>query len=92
MAKQNIWKNGFFPGILWLLYKYDPSFENVAIKYTEALTNQSDRTDTHDLGMIIYNSFGKALESNSLKIDKAKYKKILEAAKNNLDTRFDDNV
>ncbi len=92
MAKQNIWTNGFFPGILWLLYKHDQSFENPAIKYTETLTNQSDRTDTHDLGMIIYNSFGKALESKSLKIDRTKYKKILETAKNNLDTRFDENV
>lgn len=92
MAKRDTWTNGFFPGVLWLLYKQDPTFEGPAIKYTETLMDQSNRNDTHDIGMTIYNSFGNALESTSTKIDKAKYKKILETAKNNYDTRFNANV
>lgn len=56
------WTSGFYPGILWLLYEQSGNKDYA----TEARTRQSEissqqfNTSTHDVGFIIYNSFGNA--------------------------------
>jgi len=54
------WTSGFFPGMLWYLYELtqNPKWLAEAKKYTQHLENQQFTTTTHDLGFILYCSFG----------------------------------
>jgi unsaturated chondroitin disaccharide hydrolase len=54
------WTSGFFAGTLWLLYEHthDPVWRGRAERWTAGLESQATRTDTHDLGFMIFNSFG----------------------------------
>lgn len=54
------WCSGFFPGVLWQLYADAPS--NQLLRYAELYTDRVEpvkhMTDTHDLGFMLYCSFG----------------------------------
>lgn len=54
------WTSGFFPGSLWLMYEYtkDTSWLTRATQWTAGLEGQKNNTSTHDLGFILYSSFG----------------------------------
>jgi unsaturated chondroitin disaccharide hydrolase len=54
------WTSGFFPGQLWLLYQAtgSPQWLKDAQAWTKPLASQAARTDTHDVGFIIGESFG----------------------------------
>jgi len=54
------WTSGFFPGELWLLYQATGSAQWLADaqSWTAPLASQATRTDTHDVGFIIGESFG----------------------------------
>ena len=54
------WTSGFFPGELWLLYQATGSQQWLAKakSWTAPLASQASRTDTHDVGFIIGESFG----------------------------------
>lgn len=58
------WTNGFYPGILWMLYVHtgDLAWKVKAEKVTRALEVQKDQIYHHDIGFIIMSSFGKAYE------------------------------
>ena len=58
------WTNGFYPGILWMLYAHtgDIAWKVKAEKVTRALEVQKDQIYHHDIGFIIMSSFGKAYE------------------------------
>jgi len=58
------WTTGFFPGILWQIYKYDrdPQVLEQAEKWTEVLRESQTFDRNHDIGFIMYSSFGNALE------------------------------
>lgn len=73
------WTSGFFPGILWQLYKYkeDDSLLKQAQRWTEGLEEQKT-APTHDVGFMINNSFGRGYRDAGIE----RYKKVtLEAAK-----------
>jgi hypothetical protein len=55
------WTSGFFAGSLWLLYERtgDPVWRQRAQRWTVGLEAQKARTDTHDLGFMIFDSFGR---------------------------------
>jgi caffeoyl-CoA O-methyltransferase len=57
------WTSGFFPGELWFMYEMtnDPAWEERARKFTEPLQVLRYHTGTHDLGFMMYNSFGNGL-------------------------------
>jgi len=57
----NDWCSGFWPGVLWYLYNdtHQNKWKVAADKYTRELTPVLDRTFDHDLGFMLYNSFGK---------------------------------
>ncbi|MBV5283548.1 MAG: glycoside hydrolase family 88 protein [Paludibacter sp.] len=59
-CKPNNWVSGFFPGVLWYLYENKPSEElkTLAVNYTHRIENQQFTTSTHDVGFIIFCSFG----------------------------------
>ena len=54
------WISGFFPGVLWYLYENTPTDElkRYAELYTERVESAKDMTTTHDLGFMLYCSFG----------------------------------
>jgi len=56
------WTSGFFPGILWFFYNYTGSqqWHDAARKWTLYLDPvKKMRKKNHDLGFMVYNSFGK---------------------------------
>lgn len=55
------WTSGFFAGNLWLAYELtgDEKMEAEARKITSRLYNMKDFTGTHDLGFIVYCSYGR---------------------------------
>jgi len=54
------WCSGFFPGVLWYLYEYSQSATvlDYARNYTARIEKEKDNTGTHDLGFMLYCSFG----------------------------------
>ena len=80
------WTSGFFPGSLWYLYELtgDEAWKNYGIKYTEGMERIKKYTGNHDIGFMIYCSFGNGyrLTKNPAYADV-----IVEAAKS-LSTRF----
>jgi rhamnogalacturonyl hydrolase YesR len=54
------WCSGFFPGVLWYLYEYnnDPELLNYAKNYTARIEREKYNRRTHDLGFMLYCSFG----------------------------------
>ncbi|MDX9747900.1 MAG: glycoside hydrolase family 88 protein [Paludibacter sp.] len=54
------WTSGFFPGSLWYMYEFtgDESFKSKAQQFTNLLYNLKDYRGTHDLGFMVYCSYG----------------------------------
>jgi VCBS repeat-containing protein len=54
------WTSGFFPGNLWLMYQAtgDAAWRTAAQTRQAGLESQKTRTDTHDLGFMLFDSFG----------------------------------
>lgn len=84
------WCSGFFPGTLWYLYENSKSQE--MLKYAKLYTDRVERekltTDNHDVGFMIFCSFGNGLRLT----EEEKYKDVLLTAAKSLSTRFDSNV
>ena len=84
------WTSGFFAGDLWLAYELtgDEALAEAARKYTAQLYEIKDFTGHHDLGFMIYCSYGRQWanfqESEVLQI-------IIDAA-NSLCTRFNPTI
>jgi chondroitin AC lyase len=80
------WTSGFFPGNLWYAYEYtkDTALKTAAIKWTEGLAPLQYFTRHHDLGFMMYCSYGNAyrLTGNNA------YKNILVQSAKSLSTRF----
>jgi rhamnogalacturonyl hydrolase YesR len=88
--KTSDWTGGFFPGSLWFLYEYtgDEALKKAAIARTAPLEAEKTNTRTHDLGFMLYNSFGNAYRLT----EEEKYMEILLKGANSLATRFHPNV
>ena len=56
------WCSGFFPGTLWQVYEYTHNdyWRRKAISYTWPIEEAKWHKGTHDLGFMMYDSFGKA--------------------------------
>lgn len=80
------WTSGFFPGSMWYMYEltHDKKWEKVGTKYTEALDSVKYLKWHHDIGFMIYCSYGNAYR---LTKNPAYESVIVEAAKS-LSTRF----
>ena len=54
------WVSGFVPGTLWYLYQYsnDPKMLEYAKNYTARFEREKNNRGTHDLGFMLYCSFG----------------------------------
>lgn len=84
------WTSGFFPGELWYMYEYtkDPKWEKQARMFTASLEEQKQTKTTHDLGFMMYCSFGNGLRLTN----DQEYKPILLEAANSLISRYKPNA
>jgi len=80
------WTSGFYSGILWQLYDYtkDKKWEQAARKWTRGLEKEKYNTFTHDLGFMLYCSFGSGLHLTG----DPEYKTILLQGAKSLSKRF----
>jgi unsaturated chondroitin disaccharide hydrolase len=84
------WTSGFYAGSLWYMYDYtkDKKWEDAARQWTSGLESEKFNTRTHDLGFMLYCSFGNGLR---LKNDPA-YKDIMIQGAKSLTKRFNPNT
>ena len=84
------WTSGHFPGSLWYLYEAtgDEAFKDKAIFWTERLAPNSTADTNHDLGFIMYCSYGNA--RRLLKTDK--YNAILIETAETLCSRYNEGL
>ena len=84
------WCSGFYPGTLLYLYEQtkDEALYNEAMRILKLLEKEKNNTSTHDLGFMMYCSFGNA---NRL-APKPEYKEILLTSAKSLSTRFNPKV
>lgn len=80
------WTPGFFPGSLWYLYELtnEDKWKEAAEEWTISLEPLKTFTGHHDLGFMIYCSYGNAERLAS----KPEYKDILIESANSLSSRF----
>jgi len=81
------WTSGFFPGSLWYLFELsgNPAWKKYAEEWTESLEPLKTFTKHHDLGFMIYCSYGNGYRLTS----NPQYKAIIEESGQSLATRFD---
>lgn len=81
------WVSGFFPGVLWQLYS--DSGDNELRRYAELFTDRVEpakkKTDTHDLGFMLYCSFGQGYKLTG----NPRYLDIIREGTGSLLTRYD---
>jgi hypothetical protein len=85
-SKDSWWTSGFFPGTLWYLYEYSKTddLKQAAQVMTRRVEKQQYTTDNHDVGFMIYCSYG-----NGLRLLKEKsYEQVIINAAKSLSTRF----
>ena len=88
LVKGQDWTSGFFPGELWFLYEYTGNKEwlSPAKKFTASLESQKYYAGTHDLGFMIYCSFGNGYRLTG----DTTYKTVIIQAAKTLSTRFNE--
>jgi unsaturated chondroitin disaccharide hydrolase len=85
-AKPAWWTSGFFPGSLWYLYEYskDEKIKEYAIMMTAKVEKEKTNTGTHDLGFMLYCSFGNGIRLTG----EEKYSEVLMTGAKSLSSRF----
>ena len=89
-AKSNWWTSGFFPGSLWYLYEYskDEKIKDYAKIITARIEKEKNNTGTHDLGFMLYCSFGNGFRLTGEK----SYNDVLLTGARSLSTRFSPDI
>lgn len=84
------WCSGFFAGSLWQVYAYTHNdfWRQQAISWTWPIEEAKWHKGTHDLGFIIYDSFGKAYEQT----EERSYKDVVLQSAKTLITRYNPTV
>lgn len=80
------WRSGFFPGSVWYLYELtgDEKYLPLARKYSKAIEEAKNLTWHHDVGFMVYCSFGNGLRLTG----DTEYIDIIVQAAKSLSTRF----
>lgn len=80
------WCSGFYPGTLLYIYEYtkDTSILNLALQKLQLLQPEDKLKGTHDLGFMMFCSFGNAYRI----LHNPLYKKIIDTAANTLSLRY----
>lgn len=84
------WRSGFFPGTLWQVYEYTHNdyWRQQAISYTWPIEEAKWHKGTHDLGFMMYDSFGKAYELTG----ERSYRDVVVQSARTLITRYSPKV
>lgn len=84
------WTPGFFPGTLWYLYELtgNEQWKTKAEEWTYPLEQQQFLKSNHDVGFVMYCSYGNAERLAS----KPDYKEILVQSAKSLCTRYNDTI
>ena len=90
VSNSDWWCSGFFPGALWYLYEYnkDPELSTYARNFTSRIEKEKNNKGTHDLGFMLYCSFGNGYRLTG---DTA-YRNTLLTGAESLITRFNPTV
>jgi len=88
------WTGGFFPGSLWFLYHQsgNEQTKNAAIRWTEALEKAKDFTVNHDIGFVMYCSYGNAIKYLDDPAKVKAYKDLIIYSANTALKRYDPKV
>jgi len=80
------WTSGFFPGSLWYLFEGtgDARWRATAERFTALLEPEQHNTHTHDVGFILYCSYGNGLRLTG----NPAYRPVLLNGAKSLSTRF----
>ena len=83
------WCSGFYPGTVLYLYEYsnDTKLLDEAKRKLKYLEKEKNNKGTHDLGFMLYCSFGNALRLTN---DSSAYKNVLSTGAASLATRYKD--
>lgn len=84
------WTSGFFAGSLWQMFAMTraPVWRTLAERWTEGLEANKTRTNTHDLGFLIFDSFGLGYQLTRA----PRYRDVVFDASRSLATRFNPTV
>ena len=87
MIGERDWCSGFPAGSYWYMYELtgNEQWKNVAVQNTEKLEGVQFYTGTHDLGFMVFCSYGNAYRLTG----NEKYKEVIIQASESLATRFD---
>lgn len=80
------WCSGFFPGSLWYIYENSHNAEvlQYAKLYTDRVEREKFTTDNHDVGFMLYCSFGNGLRLT----EDERYNEVLLTGARSLATRY----
>lgn len=80
------WRSGFFPGSVWYLYDLtgEETYRELAHNYSKAIEEAKNLTWHHDVGFMIYCSFGNGLRLTG----NPEYSDVVLQAAKSLSTRF----
>ena len=84
------WVSGFFPGVLWMLYENsrDERLRQYAEQFTARVEPAKKMTNTHDLGFMLYCSFGQGYRLTGNK----HYLDVIDEGTQSLLTRWNDKL
>ena len=84
------WCSGFFPGSLWYIYENtkNPEILDYAKMYTDRVEREKYTVDNHDVGFMLYCSFGNGLRLTG----EERYKEVLLTGARSLATRYREKV
>jgi len=85
-TKLNDWTEGFFPGCLWYIYENNQNvdWQKMALKWTLPMEKLQYVTNHHDIGFLMYCSYGNAYRLTK----EEKYKDVLLQSAKSLCTRY----
>jgi len=88
------WTGGFFPGSLWYIYHQtaNEQIKEEAIKWTEKLEKAKDLDQHHDIGFVMYCSYGNAIKYLNDPEKVKAYKDIIIHSSNTALKRYDEQV
>jgi unsaturated chondroitin disaccharide hydrolase len=88
------WTSGFYPGALWHMYEYSTrrnkpdadAWRKRAEAWTAGIENEKFNTNTHDLGFIVFDSFGNGERLTG----RDDYKEVIKRGAQSLAKRFNE--
>lgn len=90
LVSENDWTSGFVAGSFWRLFEHtqDPSWRKTAEQWTSVLEQQKNNKNTHDVGFMIFNSYGNGHRLSAIQ----SYQPVIIQAAESLMTRYDSDV